>query len=452
MTKRVKVKVKAQDLTPEERLKDALVPESEQPYEVPENWFFFYFTSLIDVQGGTQPPKSTFIDVPKTGYIRLVQIRDFASDKYAVYIPDKKHLRKFCETDVMIARYGASLGRICRGLSGAYNVALTKTIYDIRIIDSNCLFWLLQSECFQTPLTELSRTAQVGFNKEDLSHFALPLPPLPEQKRIVARIESLFEKLDHARELMQSALDSFETRKAAILHKAFTGELTAKWRAEHGVGTDSWEKKPLKECCKISSGGTPSRTNPQYYIGTIPWIKTGEINWGYIFDSEEKITDDAIKNSSAKIFQKGTVLVAMYGQGLTRGRAAILDIEATTNQAVCALLTKPELNNKFLYYYFMCNYWELREKAVGGNQPNFSGTMIGTFTINLPCLHEQQEIVRTLDNLFEKEQAAKEKLEPLLTQIDLMKKSILARAFRGELGTNDPGEESAVELLKEILS
>jgi len=174
-------KAKKQSMTAEERLAASLVPESEHPYVVPENWLFFYFTSLIDVQGGTQPPKSTFIDSPRENYVRLVQIRDFASDKYAVYIPDKKNLRKFTENDVMIARYGASLGRICRGLSGAYNVALAKTIFNSTAIDSNYLFWLLQSGCFQTPLMQLSRTAQAGFNKEDLSYFAIPLPPIAEQ-------------------------------------------------------------------------------------------------------------------------------------------------------------------------------------------------------------------------------------------------------------------------------
>lgn len=276
------------------------------------------------------------------------------------------------------------------------------------------------------------------------------LPDLTVQQRIVEVIEALFEKLDKAKELVQNALDSFESRKAAILHKAFTGELTAKWREDNGVSLEEWEEKNLKSVCKISSGGTPSRKNEEYYNGEIPWIKTGEITWNYINDSEEKITQSAIEGSSAKLFPRGTVLVAMYGQGLTRGRAAILDIEATTNQAVCALTPNAELLNKYLYYYFMCNYWELREKAVGGNQPNFSGTIIGGFIINVPSLNEQQEILRILDNLLEKEQRAKE-LYDVIEKIDLMKKSILARAFRGELGTNNPEEENAVELLKEVL-
>ena len=277
------------------------------------------------------------------------------------------------------------------------------------------------------------------------------IPPLVEQQRIVERIESLFAKLDEGKENLQNVLDGFETRKAAILHKAFTGELTANWRKQHDVSIDSWGKKKLGEINEIGTGGTPSRKIAAYYNGNIPWIKTGEILWNYIYDSEEKITNNAINNSSAKFYSKGTVLVAMYGQGLTRGRAAILAIEATTNQAVCALKPKQVLKSKFLFYYFMENYWKYREKAIGGNQPNYSIKMISKWNINLPTLDEQTEIVRIIDDLLAKEQQAKELAENALAKIDLIKKSILARAFRGELGTNNPADEPAVELLKRML-
>ena len=246
-------------------------------------------------------------------------------------------------------------------------------------------------------------------------------------------------------------MDSFETRKAAILHKAFTGELTAKWRAEHGKNISGWKVYSLKDCCRIGSGGTPSRKSPEYYKGNIPWIKTGEIDWNEIDDAEEKISDSAIENSSAKLYEPGAVLVAMYGMGVTRGRAAILQVPAATNQAVCVLQPADYLLNKYLFYYFMCNYWDIREQAVGGNQLNLSGTIIGKFQISIPSMEEQLEIVRILDSILAKEQQAKEAAEAVLEKIDLLKKSILARAFRGELGTNDPTEESAVELLREIL-
>ena len=148
----------------------------------------------------------------------------------------------------------------------------------------------------------------------------------------------------------------------------------------------------------------------------------------------------------------GSVLVAMYGQGLTRGKAAILGINATTNQAVCALKPLELLMSEFLFYYFMKNYWQFREEAVGGNQPNYSAKMISSWIIYLPTIPEQHEIVRLIDDLLARERSAQQATERALASIDLMKKSILARAFRGELGTNKASEASALELLKQVLA
>ena len=142
----------------------------------------------------------------------------------------------------------------------------------------------------------------------------------------------------------------------------------------------------------------------------------------------------------------------MYGMGVTRGRAAILKVSAATNQAVCVLQPRNYLYNRFLYYYFMCNYWNIRECAVGGNQLNLSGTIIGKLGIEVPELEEQEEISRILDLLIEKENQVAEQLETVLTKIDNLKKSILVKAFSGQLGTNNSEEESAIELLRSILA
>ena len=449
---------KKESLTPEERLQAALVPESEQPYKVPGNWIYFYFTSLIDIEGGTQPPKSQFVTDCREGYIRLVQIRDFASDKYIVYVPDTVKLRHFNEDDILIARYGASLGRICTGMRGVYNVALAKTIFSPDILNRKYVYWMLQSESFQIPLMRISRTAQAGFNKDDLSTFAMPLPPLAEQQRIVDRIESLFAKLDEVKQKAQDALDSFETRKAAILHKAFTGELTAQWRKEHGVGMESWETHELVECFEIVSGiqKTPARTprdNP------IPYLAVANVYRDKIDLSEIRyfeVTSEELEK--LKLQDKDILIVEGNGSGNEIGRCAMwhneLPLCIHQNHIIRMRNKTADVLPEYVLYYLNSQVGKsvMRERAkTTAGLFNLSAGKVKTIPLPFAPLDEETEIVRILDDLLAKEQQAKEAAEGVLEQIDLMKKAILARAFRGELGTNDPREESAVELLKAVV-
>ena len=424
--------------------------EKDQPYIIPANWVWTRLKDFVSLSNGYAFDSKKFT-IEKSVGVPLIRIRDIVRGYTETYT-----------TETYDPKYLVYRGEILIGMDGDFNISkwgdkpalLNQRVCKLKAKTNVCLedyLYYFLPEQLQKINNMTSSVTVKHLSLKTLEKVELPLPPLGEQQRIVDRIESLFEKLDAAKELAQNALDSFENRKAAILHKAFTGELTAKWREENGVSIDSWEEKKIKDICKISSGGTPSRKNPEYYTGNIPWIKTGEIRWNYIEDAEEKITEEAINNSSAKLFEKGTVLVAMYGQGLTRGRAAILNIDATTNQAVCALKVNEDVINKYIYYYFMCNYWKLREEAVGGNQPNLSATIISKFVIALPSLEEQQQIISVLDSLLDYEQQAQE-LCNVIEKVDFMKKAILARAFRGELGTNNPEEESAIELLKEVLA
>ena len=449
---------KKETLTPEERLQAALVPESEQPYKVPKNWVCFRFTSLIDIEGGTQPPKSQFINEYREGYIRLVQIRDFASDKYIVFVPDSAKLKHFNKDDILIARYGASLGRICTGMSGAYNVALAKTIFSSNILNRKYVYWMLQSESFQAPLMGISRTAQAGFNKEDLSTFAMPLPPLSEQQRIVDRIESLFTKLDEAKQKAQDALDSFETRKAAILHKAFTGEFTAQWRKEHGVGMESWESLRLENL--IEDGPQNGLYKPQTAYGTGTKILRIDCFYDGVVLPWENLKRLALAKNEIEQYHLNIndIVINRVNSMAYLGKSALIR-ELPEECVFESNMMRITLNIRMVIPEYAIKYLnsvigvqELRKNAKQAvNQASINQQDVKNVAIKLPKLDEQAEIVRILDDLLAKEQQAKEAAEGVLEQIDLIKKAILARAFRGELGTNDPSEESAVELLKQVL-
>ena len=435
-------------LTIEEKLEAALVPVEEQPYKVPENWCWSYLENVCQIIMGQSPKGAdTTLD---DSYTPLIGGAADLGDTAPIINKYTKSVTKLSQCGDLIICIRATLGRPVIA-DGEYCLGRGVAGFRLSRIDVSFLrFFFINFERYLYDNATGSTFAQV--TSKVLGKMPIPLPPFLEQSRIVARIESLFTKLDEAKEKIQEVLDGADLRRAAILHQAFTGKLTEKWRKENNnIGQDRWEKKQLKDCCDIGSGGTPSRKVDVYYQGNISWVKTGEINWNKIYETEEHISEEAIKNSSAKLYQEGTVLVAMYGMGVTRGRAAILQIASATNQAVCALQPKEQLKNKFLFYYFMNNYWIIREKSVGGNQLNLSGKIIGKLEINLPTITEQQEIVRLLDNLLSREQSTVTACKEALNTIETLKKSILARAFRGELGTNAPGEASAKELLKEIL-
>ena len=452
---------KKEELSLEEKLERALVPVEEQPYEVPGNWCWTKIKYGFDVTSSKRIHKSDWLDngIPFYRTRELVKLSNNGFVDNELFIANELYstlIRDFGKPevgDILVSGVGT--------IGVPYVVDREEKFYfkdgnviwfkNKKVFDAKYIFYLYKSLFMKNQIYGMSAGTTVDtYTIVNANETVLPLPPLQEQQRIVERIESLFAKLDEAKEKVQETLEGFEERKAAILHKAFSGKLTEKWRKENKVFKE-WETTTIKKCCKIGSGGTPSRQCLEYYHGCIPWIKTGEINWNKIYSAEECISEMGVENSSAKIYEEGAILVAMYGMGVTRGRAAILKTKAATNQAVCVLVPCKDVLNYYLFYYFMCNYWDIRKQAVGGNQLNLSATIIGTFEIGIPSMEEQKEIVRLLDVLLEKENRNKKNVETVLDYIGMIKKSILARAFRGELGTNNPEEESAVELLKTIL-
>ncbi len=200
---------------------------------LPDNWILANFGDYLDITGGSQPPKSKFSEVKKDGYVRLWQIRDLGDNPVPVFV-DKSLVSKFCsDGDILIGRYGASVGKVFWAKDGAYNVALVKLIFDDKIFHKSFLFYFLQSLYFQRYLKLISKTAQSGFNRSDLYNIELPIAPLPEQHRIVEKIEELFSELDDGVASLKKALEQLKTYRQAVLKWAFEGKLTEKWRNTH---------------------------------------------------------------------------------------------------------------------------------------------------------------------------------------------------------------------------
>jgi type I restriction enzyme, S subunit len=215
---------------------------------------------------------------------------------------------------------------------------------------------------------------------------------------------------------------------------------------------DGWILTTLGDLGSWSSGGTPSRTESQYYNGDIPWIKTGDLSDGLLSEIEEKITVEGLKNSSAKIFPVNSLVVAMYGA--TIGRLGILKIPAATNQACGVLLAQGITDQliQYLFYYLLSSRETLRKIGKGGAQPNISQTLLKEFPCPLPPLNEQRRIVSTIEQLTDRSNKARAALEDVPKLIEQFRQSVLAAAFRGDLTADwrekNPDVEPASELLE----
>lgn len=293
--------------------------------------------------------------------------------------------------------------------------------------------------------------AQPNISQIILKQYPIPLPPLSEQQRIVERIEELFAKLDEAKERLQEVAESFAVRKAALLHKAFTGELTKQWRLENGVSDESWEEKKGEDFFEYVTSG--SRGWAKYYSdkGSI-FVRMGNLNHGTIeldlSDIQYVELPDQVEGQRSKL-QKNDILISITADvgmiGLVRE-----DMDAYINQHVALARPKNDLYAEFLAWYFVSDVGlqQMQNKQRGATKIGLGLQDIRSIILKIPTLSEQHEIVRLIDDLLARERKAQQATEQALASIDLMKKSILARAFRGELGTNKASEASALELLR----
>jgi type I restriction enzyme S subunit len=209
-----------------------------------------------------------------------------------------------------------------------------------------------------------------------------------------------------------------------------------------------WVWTTIGEIGHLSSGGTPSRGNTSYYNGDIPWVKSGELNYNIIRDTEEKISLSAVENSSAKIVPENTLLIALYGS--TVGKLATLGIEATTNQAVAAIKTFSSFNQRFLYYYLFHNRERLLQKRKGGAQPNINQKILIDFPLPLPPFIEQNNIITKIDQAFSELDQAKSELEKTKQQLKIYKQALLKHAFSGKLTESWRIDNKGLDAISEL--
>lgn len=280
------------------------------------------------------------------------------------------------------------------------------------------LYMIMRTETFNTIIRKKTTgSVRQILSFRTLASLQIPCPILSEQENILSKYN---ERVQEAESLEKKAhqidenIENYFINAIEVTTQQIKEINDDKYRylrfisflnvSEWGIDIIQKNKKnevfkypmfKIKDICQLGSGGTPSRSCPQYYKGNIPWIKTGEVLNEEIFETEEHITEDAIANSSAKLYPKGSLIIAMYGQGDTRGRTAKLGMDATTNQA-CAVLHDIDnsiVSTDYLWYYLQGRYDDLRSLASGNNQPNLNAGKINNYDVVVPPMDVQNEMV-----------------------------------------------------------
>lgn len=458
-----------QVLTLEEKLKQALVPEDEQPYSIPENWCWCKIAFISNFERGiTFPASAKEHEATKTNIpcLRTTNIQDELKIEDLLYI-DKSYMKnneeKYVRSDDIIMS-SANSKELVGKVSYVYGIPFPMTfggfilIIRAKRINSRYLFYYLRLNflCgkFMGESTQTTNIANINTTK--LKNLGLPLPPITEQQRIVDHIERLFSRLDEAKEKVQAVVDGFELRKSAILHKAFTGELTNQWRQVHNIGLDSWEHVELGNICKVNPKKIDTTDlSDDLEVSFFPMSALSEI-YGEITEPQTRQLKEV--RTGYTNFSEGDVVFAKITPCMENGKSAVIgklvnDIGFGTTEFY-VLRCGPKLYNFYLYHLLRDKHFRDEAKAVmtgAVGQQRVPKSFLEKYILHLPSVPEQKEIAQRLDETFAREIKISGIAESVLTQIDYTKKSILSRAFRGELGTNDPAEESAEELLKTVL-
>lgn len=438
---------KKEALSLEERLEQALVPVDEQPYEVPENWCWVRISSVANVIMGQSPSGDSTTD--DDSYVPLIGGAADMGELLPSVSRYTKTPTKLSKSGDLILCIRATLGRPIYS-DGEYCLGRGVAAIRSKYLSKEFLrYYYINSEQYLYDNATGTTFAQV--TGKVLENMVISLPPLAEQQRIVEQIESLFAKLDEAKEKALLVLDAFSINRSAILHAAFSGELSKRWRKENNISKSTWKEMVVGDIGEVITGSTPNTKNREYYDGDIPFIKPTELNQGrHVCTSGDYLTE-AGRDVSRPV-RKGSTCVCCIGA--TISKCGMLQVDAVTNQQINTIVPYDFMCDEYVYYYCSSDLFKniLIENSSATTLPIINKSRMSQLPVNVPLIEEQKFIVNELDILLQKQEDAKILAEEVIGKIDLIKKAILAKAFRGELSTNNPEEESAIELLKSILS
>lgn len=431
------------------------MPAEEQPYKVPENWCWTYLLNgFAECKDGNRKPINASERAEREGDIpyygatgQAGWIDDYLTDEQLVLLgEDGAPFLELLKDKAYLIEGKAWVNNHAHIIKSHYGEVGNKYIlHYLNVFNFHGY---------------VNGTTRLKLTQASMRTIPVPLPPLAEQKRIVEQIESLFAKLDEAKEKALSVVESFESRKKAILNNAFNGLYSTDWREKHHCTLADWKDRKINEICIPRAGfafNSKKFTESGIQIIRMGNLYAGKLNLSRspVFYDISDVDDNIIKRS---MVHDGDILLTLTGTKYKRDYGYAVCIEGKhellVNQRILCLSPTEKIDKEYLLYYLRSEIFRdifFSNETGGVNQGNVSSKFVENIEIKLPSIEEQKEISKILKNILTKEEQAKELAEFVIEQIELMKKSILAKAFRGELGTNIATEESAIEILKSIL-
>jgi type I restriction enzyme S subunit len=373
---------------------------------------------LCEFQGGSQPPKSKFIYEPSDGYIRFLQIRDFGSDKNLTYIPIDKKNRICSSDDIMIGRYGASVGKILRGRSGAYNVALMKVTPDTNIINKEYLWYYLNSPNFQSNLLAVaSRSAQDGFSKDDIANFQVLTPPLPTQQKIVNKLDAIFSELEKAFVGAQSNIKNAEALFQSYLTQVFES------------GGEGWKNLSIEEITIKTKNISPEKEPHQEFI----YVDVSSVsNEHFRITNTQKLFGKDAPSRAKKHIIENDILFATVRPTLKRVAIVPKELDNQVASTGYVILRASKKNhNKFIYFFLLSNSFmdAMKKLQKGASYPAVSDNDVKQQKLKVPELLEQIAISNKLERLMEAISSISKLNKSKISELSLLKSLILKQAF-----------------------
>ncbi len=312
------------------------------------------------------------------------------------------------------------------------NQGFKSVIPNENIVSDFLYYYLLASKRRAEQVASGTTFKEISLSK--FSELNFPLPPKPTQLAIVSKIEELFSELDKGIENLRLAQQQIKTYRQAVLKWAFEGRLTNE-NVEEGKLPKGWKMVSIEEVATVGTGATPLKSNSEYYGGDIAWVTSGALNDEYVREATDFVTEKAVRETNLSVYPKHTLLVAMYGEGKTRGKCSELLIEACTNQAIAAIyFEEKEISIKpYLKYFLLKNYTDVRKKSSGGVQPNLNLGIIKKLQFPVAPMEEQNKIIQEIESRLSVADKMEESIAQSLQQAEALRQSILKKAFEGRL-------------------